>query len=102
MNIYIANFDTQWNDTQLEALFLTYGKVDSATVMMDGFTEKSRGCGYVQMPSDEEAALAIASLHQREINGLTLSVTQAPLPDERKGSYKVGNGGINPYRFKKN
>jgi RNA recognition motif-containing protein len=102
MNIYVANFDTQWNNENLKELFNTYGTVGSALVMMDGFTERSRGFGYVEMADEQEAALAIRSLHETELNGVKLTVKQADPRAERKGSYKVGSSGINPYRFKKN
>ena len=102
MNIYVANFDTKWNDENLKELFLTYGNVQSAQVMIDGFTERSRGFGYVEMPDAQEAETAIKALHATELNGGTLTVRQADPREEKKGSYKVGNGGINPYRFKKN
>lgn len=102
MNIYVANFDTQWTNEKLKEIFSSYGVVDKALVMMDAFTERSRGFGYVEMPDETEAAKAIAALDQSELNGLKLTVSQAEQRAERKGSYKVGSGGINPYRFKKN
>jgi RNA recognition motif-containing protein len=101
MNIYVANLDTQWNDDRLREMFVPYGTVDSAKVMIDGFTERSRGFGYVEMPVDEEALAAIAALNETEVGGKKLSLKQADPREVRKGSYKVGNGGINPYRFKK-
>ena len=102
MNIYVANFDTNWNDEDLRALFTPYGDVASATVEMDVFTEKSRGFGYVEMANDEQAEAAIRALNQTDHNGNKLVVKQAEPKVENKGSYKVGNGGVNPYRFKKN
>lgn len=102
MNILVANFDTQWTNDKLKELFTPYGKVDTALVMMDAFTERSRGFGYVEMPDETEANKAIAALNKSELNGLSLAVSQTGPREERKGSYKVGSGGINPYRFKKN
>lgn len=102
MNIYIANFDTAWSDANLKEVFLPYGEVKTAQVMMDGFTERSRGFGYIAMPSDEEAETAIAALHGKELNGQKITVKQGNPPEERKGSYKAGNSVVNPYRFKRN
>lgn len=102
MNIYVGNFDTQWTNENLKTIFAAYGTVDTALVMMDMFTDRSRGFGYVTMPDDAEAIKAIAALHQSELNGLRLTVSKANPIEEKKGSYKIGNGGINPYRFKKN
>lgn len=102
MNIYVANFDSKLTNETLKELFSPYGMVDKALVMMDVFTDQSRGFGYVEMPDETEANQAIIALHQSELNGLKLTVSKAdPIP-ERKGSYKVGNGSVNPYRFKKN
>lgn len=101
MNIYVANFSTQFNDDDLKNLFLPHGEVTSAEVAIDGFTEKSRGFGYVEMPVEEEARAAIAALNQKELNGLALKVQEAEPKELKRGSYKVGNGGVNPYRFKK-
>lgn len=101
MNIYVANFDTQWSDAHLKELFTPYGTVDSADVMIDGFTEQSRGFGYVEMPDETQANKAIAELNQTEQNGLRLTVSKAEPRDKRQGSYKVGNS-VNPYRFRKN
>lgn len=101
MNIYVANFSTQLQDEDLKSLFAPYGEVLSAEVSIDGFTEKSRGFGYVEMPDEQQARAAIAGLNQKEHNGLVLQVKEAEPKDTRKGSYKVGSGGVNPYRFRK-
>jgi RNA recognition motif-containing protein len=101
MNIYVANFDTQWTNEKLKELFTPYGTVGAAQVMIDGFTERSRGFGYVEMPDEMQAGNAIAALHQSELNGKTLTVSKAETRNERRGSYKVGNS-VSPYRFKKN
>jgi RNA recognition motif-containing protein len=102
MNIYVAKFDTQLNNEQLKNLFAPYGDVKSATVEMDVFTDRSRSFGYVEMPNEEEARAAIAALNQTEVNGCQLLVEVAEIKEVKRGSYKVGNGGVNPYQFKKN
>jgi RNA recognition motif-containing protein len=102
MNIYVANIDLQWKNEDLQNLFTAYGAVQSAEIAMDAFTDKSRGFGYVEMPNDEEGQAAIAALNQKEVNGRLINVQLAEPKETRRGSYKVGNGGINPYRFKKN
>ena len=102
MNIYIANFGVQTNNDELKNLFMPHGQVESAQIMMDSFTDQSRGFGYVDMPNEEQAKAAIAALDKTSFNGQTLVVQEAGPKEERRGSYKVGTGGINPYRFKKN
>lgn len=76
--------------------------MDNALVMIDAFTNQSRGFGYVKMPDEAEANQAIIALDQSELNGLKITVSKADPIEERKGSYKVGNGAVNPYRLKKN
>ena len=101
MNIYVANFDLAWKDEDLRQLFTPFGEVASAAVEMDVFTDKSRGFGYVEMPDDAQAQAAIDALHQKDVNGNQLDVKQATPKVVNKGSYKVGSGGVNPYRFRK-
>jgi len=102
MNIYISRFDLQWKNTDLENLFTPYGNVSSAAVSIDSFTDKSRGFGYVEMPDEEQAKKAIAALDKATVGGCELSVQEAEPKELKRGSYKVGGGTINPYRFKKN
>ena len=102
MNIYIANLDTRWKDSDLKNLFVPHGQVDTAEISFDSFTDLSRGFGYVEMPNEEEAQKAINTLHETEVNGKKIPVQQAKPKNICKGSSKVGNGAVNMYRFKKN
>lgn len=102
MNIYIANISTQLKAEELITMFTPYGIVASAEIAMDGFTGKSRGFGYVNMPDEEQAQSAIAALHHSEVEGKKLSVQKSAPKTEHKGSYKIGNGAVNVYRFRKN
>jgi RNA recognition motif-containing protein len=54
------------------------------------------------MPSEEQARAAIASLHKTELEGNVITVEETAPKEVRKGSYKVGNGAVNIYRFRKN
>jgi RNA recognition motif-containing protein len=101
MNIYIANLDNGIDNEGLSDLFASYGQVKSAQVVKDVFTGMSRGFGYVEM-EEEPARAAIKELNQTVVNTLTITVEEAPEKKELKGSYKVGNSGVNPYRFRKN
>lgn len=101
MNIYIENLDTTIDNEKLKQMFSAYGDVKSAEVVKDAFTGSSRGFGYVEM--DESAAEeAIKGLNQTLLNDLKLTVKIAPTKNEHKGSYKVGHGVVNIYRFRKN
>jgi len=100
MNIYITNLHNTIDNQQLNDLFSPYGNVESAEVVKDVFNGSSRGFGYVNM-DDEAAGKAIAALNGTTVEGLVVSVQEAPEKKEQKGSYKVGTGAINAYRFKK-
>ncbi len=77
MNIFVAklNFDTQSEDL-LEA-FQSYGEVTSANVIMDKFTGRSRGFGFVEMSNDDDALRAIEELNDTELDGRTIVVKKA-------------------------
>jgi RNA recognition motif-containing protein len=101
MNIYVSNLDLQVNNDELRNLFTPFGSVTTAQIAMDGFTEQSRGFGYVEMPKEEEALAAIAALNNKQVNGKEISVQQVDEMGKQKGSYKVGNGPMQQYRFKR-
>ena len=101
MNVYISNLENTIDDNKLKQIFASYGEVTSAEVVKDVFTGRSRGFGYVEM-EDDAAQSAIKELNQTVLNNLTITVKEAPAKKEQKGSYKVGNGAVNVYRFRKN
>jgi RNA recognition motif-containing protein len=76
-NIYVGNLPFNYTSAELEELFGQYGAVDSAAVIMDRDTGRSRGFGFVEMPSAEEANAAISALANAEIGGRTLTVNEA-------------------------
>lgn len=102
MNIIISNLDAQLKNEDLRTLFSAYGEVDTAEIAIDAFTDRPRGFAYVEMPNDEEARAAIAALNGSEFAGQVITVKEAEPREIRKGSYKVGSGAVNVYRFKKN
>jgi RNA recognition motif-containing protein len=101
MKIYIENLHDSIDNEKLGEIFSHYGEVQSAQIVKDVFTDASRGFGYVEM-NDEAAQKAISALDQTMLNELKLTVKVAPPVVERKGSYMVGNGAVNVYRFRKN
>ena len=94
MNIFVAklNFSTQSAD--LQEVFEAYGAVDSAKVITDQFSGKSKGFGFVEMPNDDEALKAIEELDQSSLDGNTIVVKKAE-PRENRG----GGGGYNRNRY---
>jgi RNA recognition motif-containing protein len=101
MKIYIENLDGTIGNEQLREIFSSYGEVRNAEIVKDLFTDVSRGFGYVEM-EDDAAEKAIGELNQTTLNNLKLTVREAPPVTERKGSYKVGNGAVSAYRFRRN
>ena len=102
MNIYIANLENSINNDSLKDLFASYGEVISAEVAYDVFTGGSRGFGYVEMHDNASAEKAISELNNTNFRGLVITVQEAAPKIVRKGSYKVGEGVIKEYKFKKN
>lgn len=84
--IYVGNLSFQMSDQDLMALFTEYGQVNSAAVILDRETGRSRGFGFVEMESDDDARKAIESLNGRDIEGRTLNVNEARPREPRNRS----------------
>jgi RNA recognition motif-containing protein len=93
MNIYVGNLSWNLKDQDLANLFTPYGEVASAKIVMDKFTQRSKGFGFVEMPSDEQAQAAIAQLNGSEVDGRNLVVNESRPKEEGSGGYKKGGGG---------
>lgn len=102
MNIYISNLDSNLKDQDLKELFQPFGEVASAQIQTDVFTGASRGFGYVEMTEEVSALKAINELNQSNVRGLIVSVSLSEPRPSHKGSYKVGSGLTNIYKFRKN
>ena len=89
MNIYVGNLPYSTTSTELEELFSPHGAVDSAQIIMDRATNRSRGFGFVEMSSDDEARAAIEALDGHDMGGRRLTVNEARPRTERRG----GRGG---------
>jgi RNA recognition motif-containing protein len=89
MNIYVSNLSFNVEDEDLREFFAEYGEVTSARVIMDKFTNKSRGFGFVEMSDDASAQKAIAELDGGMVEGRAIRVSVAKPREERPG----GNGG---------
>lgn len=92
MNIFISNLNYNTVESELQALFENYGAVDSAKIINDRETGRSRGFGFVEMSNNEEALKAIEELNQREFKQKVLNVSEAR-PKENKPRSFGGNGG---------
>lgn len=101
MNIYVANIPFKADDDDLRELFEEYGEVSSAKIIMDKFTQKSRGFGFVEMDDNAEGQQAIEALNGADMMGKTLIVNEARAREDRpSGNRGGGGGGFNkrPYR----
>ena len=87
MNIYVGNLPWSITDQDLREAFEAYGAVSSASVIMDHYSGRSRGFGFVEMPSNEEANAAISALNGSDMQGRTLTVNEAR-PREERGRYR--------------
>lgn len=83
MKIYVGNLPYSVRDAELEELFTPYGEVTSANVIIERDTNRSKGFGFVEMPSQTDAENAIAQLNNKEINGRGLKVNEAKPREER-------------------
>src|SRR4029453_4589782 len=81
------------SDSGLEQMFQPYGTVQSAQVIMDRDTGRSKGFGFVEMGNDQEAQAAIAGLSGKEVGGRSLTVTEAKPREDRGGGGGGGRGG---------
>jgi RNA recognition motif-containing protein len=77
MNMYVSNLSFHTTDENLRTLFSPFGEVTSAKVITDRETGRSRGFGFVEMSSDEDAKKAIAALNNKEVEGRAMSVSVA-------------------------
>jgi len=96
MNIYVGNLSGDVSDNDLRQAFEPFGKVTSASIIRDKFSGESRGFGFVEMSSKDEALSAIEGLNGKEFKGQILNVNEArPRAEGRggRGGFGGGKGG---------
>ncbi|MBA2733658.1 MAG: RNA-binding protein [Acidobacteria bacterium] len=93
MKLYVGNLSFQTSSEDLQELFGQAGTVESASVVEDRETGRSRGFGFVEMASDEEGKAAIEKFNGQEINGRSLNVNEARPREDRGGRGGGGGGG---------
>jgi len=91
--LYVGNLSYNTTSSELEQMFGQHGTVQSAEVIQDRDTNRSKGFGFVQMGSDEEAQAAIAALNGQQQDGRALTVNEAKPREDRGGSRGGGGGG---------
>jgi len=93
MKLYVGNLNFKTTGEDLQELFGQVGTVESASVVMDRDTGRSRGFGFVEMASKEEGEAAIAQFNGKDFNGRNLSVNEARPREDRGGRGGGGGGG---------
>jgi cold-inducible RNA-binding protein len=91
MNLYVGNLSFETTERDLQEAFEAYGQVSSASVITDRETGRSRGFGFVEMPTEGEARAAIEGLNDKDLHGRNLKVNEA----RPRGSGGGGGGGFN-------
>ncbi|WP_319502878.1 RNA-binding protein [uncultured Draconibacterium sp.] len=93
MNIYIGNLPFNMGEEDLREIFEEYGEVASAKIIMDKFTGRSKGFGFIEMEDDSEANKAIEELNNAEVAGRNIKVNESkPRENNNRGG---GGGGYN-------
>jgi len=92
-NLYVGNLNYEVDDQALEGMFTEFGTVDSAKVIMDRDSGRSKGFGFVEMSTDEEAQAAISALDGQEHGGRNIKVNEAQ-PRENRGGGGGRRGGF--------
>jgi RNA recognition motif-containing protein len=84
MNIFVANLNFKVQEEDLRETFEAYGEVDSARIITDRHTGRSKGFGFVEMPNADEANVAIEQLNEKEMEGRNLVVKVAEERSEQR------------------
>jgi len=94
MNIYVGNLSRDVTDEDLRQAFGDFGQVESINIIKDKFTGESRGFGFVEMPSKDEAQAAITGLNGQDLKGRAMNINEArPRTEGRGGRGGRGGGG---------
>ena len=99
MNIYVSNLSFAVQDEDLRGYFAEYGEVSSAKVIMDKYTNRSKGFGFVEMSDDAAAQKAIAELDGATVDGRSIKVNVARPKEERPSRPSYSNSNSNNSRW---
>lgn len=94
MNIYVGNLSYEVTDVDLRSAFEEFGQVLSVSIIKDKYTGESKGFGFVEMPTVQEAQAAISALNGKELKGRAINVNEARPRTERPAGDRRGRGGF--------
>jgi RNA recognition motif-containing protein len=92
MNIYVGSLHFKMNEAELKEIFEEYGEVTSAKIIIDKYSGKSKGFGFVEMPNDAEAKKAIEELNGAEVSGRNIIVNESIERADRRSNFNRGGG----------
>ena len=92
MNIYVGNLSNETTEDSLREAFEAFGQVESINIIKDRFSGESRGFGFVEMPSKQEAEKAIEEMNGKDLMGRAVNVNEAR-PKTNRGDSRGGRGG---------
>ncbi len=94
MNIYVGNLPWEITEDELREAFAAFGEVESARIITDRMTGRSRGFGFVEMPNTEEGKAAVAEMDGKALKGRNIKVNEARARDDSRGGGRgSGRGG---------
>ena len=91
MNIYVGGLPYQTSEAELKETFEKYGEVTSAKIIIDKYTGKSKGFGFIEMPNDAEAKKAIGELNGTEVSGRNIIVNESIERTDRRSNSRGGD-----------
>ena len=91
MNIYVGGLPYQISEAELKETFEKYGEVTSVKIIIDKYTGKSKGFGFIEMPNDAEAKKAIGELNGTEVGGRNIIVNESIERTDRRSNSRGGD-----------
>jgi len=91
MNIYVGSLHFKMNEAELKQLFEEYGEVATAKIIIDKYSGKSKGFGFVEMPNEAEAKKAIEVLNGSEVQGRKIIVNESIERSDRRSNFRGGD-----------
>lgn len=93
MNIYVGSLHFKMKEEELKEVFEEYGEVTSAKIIIDKYSGKSKGFGFVEMPNEAEAKKAIEELNGAEVSGRNIIVNESIERTDRRSNFRGGDSG---------
>jgi len=91
MNLYVGSLHYSTSEDELKELFTEYGEVTSVKIIIDKYSGRSKGFGFVEMPNEAEAKKAIKELNGAEVQGRNIIVNESVERTERKSKFRGGD-----------